>query len=340
MRPLTLLVVGAIAVLGAVAVADAIRGEPETEPAPPTTTGDSSGAVSTDVAGLHGVLYYTDESCQLRGLELPELRPAAPREAWNECEFTLSPDGRRVGSEGTAWDPRGLGFAVESEGSILAAATEGVAVSFLGSAPAFTPGGVLSFVRDGAVRGLDLLCLRRIEPAEFVDDDELARCSRELLRARDLRRAARKHPNVPDEPRFLLRVGVKEAAWLGRERLVAVLTLDIRFVGRYEALAVFEGARLLRLLPALGPRFSSLRASSRGSYFAVGTENPAGILLFDADGRPLTLPELADPHAVAWSPGETWTAVATRASVYVFRSESPEADLRRLGIRAADLAWR
>jgi hypothetical protein len=45
------------------------------------------------------------------------------------------------------------------------------------------------------------------------------------------------------------------------------------------------------------------------------------------------------PHAIAWSPDERWTAVATRASVYVFRTEETDGTLIRIPITVRDLAW-
>lgn len=335
-RPATLLLLCAVAGLGLAAAVDALRTEGSATPT--TTSRTRAPSVRVEADELRGVLYYTDETCRLRGIELPELTPVFPRFEWIECDFSLAPDGSRANAPGTTWHGSSSSWAFESEGSIVVA-TQGESFSFLGSAPAYARDSSLAFFRDGAVRVLEPACVRA-GPGTYAGQNEIDRCSRVLLRRDDLRRAARRHPNVLENVRFLRSARVKELAWLDRERLAALLVVDIRSVGRYEALAVFEGPRVVDVTAGLGPRFSGLRVSPRGRYFGVRTDNPAGILLFNRDGRSLPLPFGIRPHAFAWSPGETWTAVAARAGVYLFRTAKLPPRVRRLGITAADLAWR
>jgi hypothetical protein len=338
-RRATWLLLCAVAGLGLAAAVDAFRG-PSSEGAgrPPTSSPTRTPSVEVTADELRGVLYYTDEDCRIRGIELPELTPVSPRIEWNECAFSLAPSGNWASAAGTTWHANSSTWAFESEGSIVFAAQDEF-FSFEGSAPAFGRSSSLAFFRDGEVRVLEPACVRA-GPGTWAGRNEVDRCSRTLLRAADLRRAARKHPNTPESARFLRSVRVQEAAWLDQERLVVLLALDIRFVGRYEEIAVFEGPRIVEVIVGLGARFSGLRVSPRGRYFGVRTENPEGILLFDRDGGTLTLPFGLQPHAFAWSPGESWTAVAARGSVYVFRTGNPPLRVRRLGITAADLAWR
>jgi hypothetical protein len=289
-------------------------------------------------SGPGGVIYYTDARCNLQALRFPELsRERAPR--WDECRFSLAPRGRGVAARDTAWAPSGESSASESEGRVnvsrynsSGSATQGA--SLAGSAPAFRPDGTLSFFYQGALRVLDRACL---PVPETVD-----RCSRVLLRPAALRRLALLHPSAPDDPSpgVLREVVVKGHAWLDEERVVLLMQLDVLAAGRFEHVVVLEGTRVVDVVPASGGRLTGLRVSPRGRYFAVQTEDPDGVLLFDRDGTGLPLPPLTRPRAIAWSPGEEWTALATPASVYVFRTGASSPLVRRLGLRAGDIAWR
>jgi hypothetical protein len=325
---ITWVVAGALAVIGAVAAVDALRGDPEAEPAAPATSARESFA-----AGLRGVLYYTDENCELRALRFPSLEPAeAP--AWSDCRF---------GDDFV--DPPWAGnTASESEGSIYVS-VDGPTASFRGSAPASRPDGTLTFVRDGALRTLllDPDCLRLDEPVQFVEDEVIDRCSRVLLRSVYLRSLAVHHPNAPGDLSELRSVTVKEHAWLDDERLVLLLAFDVRRVGPFELVAVLEGTRVIDWVAVFNGLLSDLRVSPRGHYFAVITDDPQEVRLFNRDGDVLPippLPSLTGAHAVAWSPSSRWMAIATRADVYVFRTGAPYTRVRRLGIRAGDIAWR
>ena len=321
---ITWVVAAAVVAIGAAAAVDAVRGDPEARPAAPAASTTKSVA-----AGLRGVLYYTDENCELRALRFPSLEPtAAP--AWDECSL-----GDAVS------DPRWQEAASETEGS-LDVSVDGRNAGFRGSAPAFRNDGTLTFVRDGALRvlRLDPECLRLDEPVQFVEDEVIDRCSRVLLRAEHLRRLAILHPNVPTDLSELRSTTVKEHAWLDDERLVLLLAFDVRRVGPFELVAVLEGTQVIDWVPVFNGLLSDLRVSPRGRYFAVITEDPEEVRLFDRDGKVLPIPPLTGAHAVAWSPSSRWTAVATRADVYVFRTGASNTRVRRLGIRAGDIAWR
>lgn len=335
-RPTTWLLLCAVAGLGVAAAVDALRTDGSA--APTTTSPTLAPSVQVEADELRGVLYYTDETCRLRAIELPELRPVFPRFEWNECGFSLAPDGSSASAAGTTWHASSSSWAFESEGSIVVAAQD-ESFSFLGSAPAFGRGSSLAFFRDGAVRVLEPTCVRA-GPGTYAGRNEIDRCSRVVLQAADPRRAGRRHPYVADGDLYLRSLRVKELAWLNRERLAAILILDLGSAGRYEAVAVFEGRRVVGVIPGREARFSGLRVSPRGRYFGVRTENPAGILLFDRSGRALPPPLGIQLHAFAWSPRESWTAVAARESIYVFRTAKLPPRVRRLGIFAADLSWR
>jgi len=62
--------------------------------------------------------------------------------------------------------------------------------------------------------------------------------------------------------------------------------------------------------------------------------------LFDRNADPFAFPTaVRSPQAVAWSPDERWTALATGHSVYVFASEPPNAPVIRVPLAVRDLDW-
>jgi hypothetical protein len=313
----TWLVVAALAALGIAAGVDALRGAPA-EPEQPPRQADESPRAAADrptppvplapSAGLDGVLFYTDEDCRLRAVRIPSLRDAHAPD-WSACSFSLSPSGQAVQASWTVWSPGGayasdVGNAVEVD--------PGGRV-FRGSSPAWRPDGTLTYVRGGAVRA---------RPSERV-----------LLSADDLRRAWTRHPSAPRG--FVESVRVKQIAWLSSTRVVLILGIRVRFAGEFDLTAVFERRRLVNIVIQ---SFGRLWTSPHGGFFALGRSD--AVQLYDRNGEALPLPELVEPRAVAWSPDETWLAVATRASIYVFRPGAAELGLRRLPIEAHDLAWR
>ena len=323
-RRITWVVLAAVAVIGAAAAFDAVRAAEEDRPAAPAES--TAESVPLD---LVGVLYYTDENCEPRALRFPSL------------ELADAPDAVDCGFGDAVWDSQRANAASETQGAITVS-VDGPSVSFLGSAPAFRRDGTLTFVRDGALRMLllDPECLRLDEPVQFVGDEVIDRCSRVLLRAGYVRRLAILHPNAPGDLSELQSVTVKEHSWLDTERLVLLLAFNVRGVRRFEQVVVLEGTRVVDWVPVYNGRLSDLRVSPRGRYFAVMSVDPEQVRLFDRDGKVLPIPPLTGAHAVAWSPSGNWTAVAADADVYVFRTGAPNTQVRRLGIRAGDIAWR
>jgi hypothetical protein len=118
----------------------------------------------------------------------------------------------------------------------------------------------------------------------------------------------------------------------------------LRGIGPITALALFEGQRLVKAVPYSGAR--ALRLSPRRTFFAV-MENGGRVAVVDSDGRTrldsITIPA-PNAVAVAWSPDERWTALASRWSVYLLPTEDIEAGRAprtiRLPLAARDLAWR
>lgn len=335
---LTLLVVAAVAALGAAAAVDALRGDSEGV-APPRerSTEREIEAGQPLEGGPRGVLHYTDDDCVLQAVELPTLQPVETP-AWEDCRFSLSPDGNAVRSAAAIWDPSGTGWATEAGRRIVVASAPSTRVSFEGEAPSFKPDGTLTFVHAGAVRALRGDCGRSSGSAISLADEEMAACSRVLLGPEDLRRALGRDPNVPDNPRVVRNFRVEETAWLSDTRLAAILAVDIRFGPHAEMVAVYEGRRALDAALVFGDHLSDLRVSPHGSF--VAARGAEGFVYLDRDLRTVPAPPARNIRAVAWSPDERWAAFATDASVHVFHTATGEPRLRRWGVVARDLAWR
>jgi hypothetical protein len=318
----TWLVVAALAALGLAAAVDALRGgaaDPEQPPkqadrTPTTTTGEgvTSGVRLAPETGLDGVLFYTDEDCRLRAIRLPGLRDAEAPE-WSQCAFSLSPGGQAAKTSWTVWSPDGAyaadvgnGVEIEPDGRVVR-----------GSMPAWRPDRTLTYVRGGAV-----LAFPR---------------GRVVLSGADLRRAAMRHPNVPETRGPLEYVRVKQMGWLTPTRAVLLLGVGVRHVGEFDVTAIFEERRLVTTLAAF-QSFDRLWTSPGGRFFALGGDGR--LELYDRGGRARTLPQLTGPQAIAWSPDDSWAAVATRVSIYVLRMGAGSLGLQRLPIEARDLAWR
>ena len=320
-----MLVVVAVSAIGLAAGWDALRGGDEPAAQPEQAPADEDeGTNYVPLQGAEpdpfgGVLYYTTEDCELRAAELPDIRPVdAPN--WDECGFTLSPDATRVGDETTAWDPhtdprRGRLFQVD--GDTIQIATNGgpEGAPIRGTAPAWRPDGTLTYVVDGAIR-------------DWPEGNTVVAAER-------IRLTVLEHPNAPDGRDFLEDVRVLEHRWLDQERLVAVLAAQVRDGPTLNLVTVFDDG-----LPFGSTSFlesvDGLRVSPHGTYFAV---NAGGIRLYDRDADALPLPAMSGSRAVAWSPDEDLTAVATEASVYVFPPGETE-PVERLELVANDLDWR
>ena len=98
----TWLLVGGLAALGSVALADALRGEPtRRQVESPTISVALIPRNEPAASAMSGVLYYSDadDECRLAGLRLPDLVNVPPPKL-RSCRFSVSPDGAN------AFDPR------------------------------------------------------------------------------------------------------------------------------------------------------------------------------------------------------------------------------------------
>jgi hypothetical protein len=324
----TWLAVAAVVAVALAAGLDALRGEPTLEPAVETRAEPPAGSPATTPvphapatgAAFAGTLYYTDESCELRALDLSDSTPAeAPN--WDECSFVLSPDGRRVSGEGSGWDPYSdtrIGRVFQSGDGLIQVSTnrgpEGE--PFAGEAPAWKPDGTLTYFADGAVR-------------EWPSGDAVL-SQRKLLQ--ELRRSS-----VPGLAGFS-GVRVREAAWLDQRRLVAILSVEGPS-GSWDMLTSFEDGAIQVAEVETPGRFADLRASPGGAYFAA-RRGQDGLIMAEPDRGEVDAPSLVGYRTIAWSPDDRWAAVATDAGVLVFQPGAQGPPELEFDLDARDLGWR
>lgn len=129
----------------------------------------------------------------------------------------------------------------------------------------------------------------------------------------------------------------RQAVSLGGDRYAVVAEATV--APRERVVVLFEDQRLTGVASTLVRENDRLRPSPRGTYVAVLGPAEPGLEVLRASGDPVLLPQVPAPHAVAWSSDETWTALATRESVYLFPSERPDDLVVRVPLAVRDLDW-
>jgi hypothetical protein len=311
----TWLLVGALAALGSVAVADALRGTPEAKRiGAPTISVPLIPRNEPAASAMSGVLYYSDRvDCQLRAMRLPDLAETSAPEL-GSCSFSISPSGEDALPGEAAWSPAGDLYARVRGGLIeLGSPTSEQTLRLPGRAPAFKPDGTFTYVRGNDVLELASPC-PDARLFTLPGDNPTGRCRKTVARFRR------------DGP--ILSLG-----WMSNTRM-AVITKPSEWV-----LTIREG-RLRTSTFGFGRPLTNLQVSPRGSFVAARAEGRGGLLVLGPDGLAAALPPFLSPRAITWSPDERWTAVATENSVFLFRTNASEARVRRLPIHAYQVAWR
>jgi hypothetical protein len=330
-RLATIAVLIAVVAVGTAAVVDAIRPDslrnPEASAITTTAREPDPVKAALEAGGVGGVLYYSDpeDDCRVHALDLPDLEQVAPPQV-RACRFELPSDpGTGALPDGATWSPDGELAAADDGRRVSLWTREGQIGRIAGHAPAWRPDGSLTVIRNGEVWA-----------------------KRKLLSTIELTRAARTLQIVPPDPRYLRSASAFDVAWLTDSRAAVLVRVQLkgrlRGIGPITALALFEGRRLVRVVPYSGARV--LRLSPRRTFLAV-VEDGERVAVVDSTGRTrLDTVTIPAPNAVAvtWSPDERWTAVASRWSVYFL----PTADIVaggtprsiRLPLAARDLAWR
>lgn len=305
----------AAGVIGA-AVADSVRksshpGRTVTHAAKPRPEADVRLRGRTAIAarlereGAGGVLYFVDPACRLWALRLPALEPApAPRDSG--CRALVSPS---TAPPGWSLWPRDTPLAAYCRrGRVIVSGSVGESLPMIGGcAPAWRPDGSMTYVRRGAI----------------VQFPRTGRAR--VVRSRDQLALALEGVSALRPPKGWRATDV---AWLGPTRFAIVARR------RGEAvLAVFAGRRIV----ALGrvPRaVSELSASPRGTYLVLRVDGRLQVYRVARSGlRPVR--GFGAPVAIAWSPDEKWSAVATSDALVLTRAGKRIA----LPLQALDLAW-
>jgi hypothetical protein len=320
MRPLaTWLIVGALALIGLFAARDALRSDeapaseqtttlverrqPPSAPRP-MITGRERLSSELRALGTEGVLYLTDADCRRFLLQLPELRwtqqglpgPVCPNAVPDVVDERFGLEARQVGAD------------------LIEVRAEDWRFDFRGTAPAFTPEGRLTFLREGRLWEWTVRCLPSVERTRFRGLHTLERCQRPVAGA-------------PER--------LREVVWLSEDDFAAVAGGD-----SYSTLEVVHDGRPRTIFRAIGARMGALEASPLGRYVAVRIDGDLAV--FDVTtGRPAPFPPGAERPllAIAWSPDDRFGVVVTQRAVNVYRMRRPSEGVT-IPLGAVAVNWR
>jgi hypothetical protein len=304
------LLAAAVAALVVAAVVDALVGsEPAARPSEPTpparTTENDELARALRERGIGGSLVYTDEDCEVHELRLP---PLVDREVSVEASCTFAAPSPRRGIE------------AECDAGVVEVSTAVAPVGRTrGCAPAWTPSGALTIVRDGELVEVDVGgTVRPLPTRVLVSRGDLAR-------------------DLTGPPWAIPHPAIREAAWLADD-LVALVVSDPA-IERDDVLVLYRGRRFVGAPPFPYERLSALRVSPRGSFVAarVGLQ-PSGLVVVDRRGELIAIP-FRVARAITWSPDERWTAVASPDTIFIWETGERAVRFVPLPIRARDVAW-
>jgi hypothetical protein len=316
MRPLaTWVVIGALALIGLFAARDALRGGEAPASASATTTPAKQWrprpaaeleipnrarlAADLRAVGAEGVLYLTDANCRRFLLRLPSLAWTPKGLPGAVCPDTTVVD-ERFGLE-----------ASQVDADIIEVRSEDWKLRFEGIAPAFSPGGRLTFIRGGRLFEWTVRCPPASERVVFRGFRSLARCPQPV-------RGAPEH--------------LQELVWLSGDSFAAVAGPD-----RAASLIVVRDGVETRIFNAVGARMGALSPSPHGRYVAARVDE--SLVLFDLRRRG-ALAGGTGARAIAWSPDERFWAVAEESSIAIFRAEQPQTAAVSLPLSAVDVDWR
>jgi hypothetical protein len=320
MRPLvTWLVVGALAVIALFAARDALRQDaaaPAVQPArldkrphappssdPPVIPGRDELARELRALGAGGFLYLVDPQCRRFILRLPSLRWTASALPKGDCGTGQAP----------ALDLRFGLSAVQEGAETIEVGLAPWRYSFRGTAPAFKPGGTLTFVRDGTLYEWSVRCPAEVATVSFRGLRTLSRCPRPV-------------EGAPGN--------VQEVVWLNDRDYAAIAGPE-----RGTSLLVVRRGRETSLFNAIGIRVGALQASPGGRFLAARL---GGTLVYfqTAGGGTRAVPaEGGLARSIAWSPDDRYAAVAAELGIKITTSDSLRAGVE-LPISAAALSWR
>jgi hypothetical protein len=319
----TWIVVGAVGIVAALAVGDALRGNggAELSPQAGATTATRPPTLRETLRRQHvsGVIDYSDEQCALHSLLLPNLTDEIVRKEGTgapvrRCAFAVGAGRFLADDELISPDRTRVARCRRGHVEVLDVLSGRLLSRTPGCVPAWRPNGGLTYAHDGAV----------------LED------GRVLYAQGELRRLARRHPNIAFAGSGgLLRVRVLALAWLERRFLAASLRAVSRRVEPQSFVVLLRGNRFLALDAAFAGPVRTLVASPTGSFVA---EDQGTII--SKEGRSFGLLEsVPRPRRVVFSPDERWLAMATGTSVYLVGTPRNLGFVIRLPIPAQDLVW-
>jgi len=255
----------------------------------------------TGASGRLVVAVPEEDGCSLHALRIPDLTWAdRPAGVPGPCRFSFG-SGDSIYAEAALPRPQGQFVARCDDAGVTVLDTRGVAQNSLDGAcaPAWTPDGRLTVIRDGEL---------------FLFEASAERERRLMSRERLSKLLGR--PSA-----------LEEIAWVREEQFWAAVRS-----GETATLALLTTGQL-----AMSPSFTTrtierLRVSSTG---IVAAETDRGVVFFDNGGRrALTFP---NGRAVAWAPDQAIAAVATPQSILLVAPISGEVISLPLAVR--DLEW-
>jgi hypothetical protein len=324
-RLTTALVVAGVALVGVLAVADALRGEGSAERPQPTVR--TQGAPSAPSVAetlrredVRGALLYSDENCILHAFLLPAMTDdvvtsdddGAPM---RRCEFNFG-GGRILGPQELA-SPNGSLLASCSGGRVVVEHLESGQElrSYRGCPPAWRP--------DGRVT--------------YPQGDRIMEGGSVLVSAQELRDAVSTNPNVGN-----LGSGVRvfvhatDLVWVGERLLVASLEVQARYVEPQFVTVAFLDGKLVE-------------SSRFGQGTAEWVASPTGLFAAAADGSIVTRDadfieppdNLPSGRARAFSSDEQWLAYVSERSVYLIATPKHVEPGRviRIPLTVRDITW-
>lgn len=290
------------------------------------------------VTGTLAIAGSTD--CRVFTVSLPYLR-AKELAGLEACAFPVSSESR-LSSVTQARQPHGNLAARCREGQLVVfdpVATPGlprddqVAAGswFDGCGPAWKPDGTLTYVLGGQVVSVDPTCLDDPACPEVI-------LSRATLGA-DLRSL--------DPSMAFATAGVKQLTWTGNRRFVAIIVVRSQGGARENLVGLVDGGRLVGLLRPPATELSLVRTSPKGTYVAVRAPAEEALWVVHTEGGKLRMerfPPWAPPAPtaftrIAWSPDESWTAISSRRSVYLFKTGKSNLGYFGLPVAASDVLW-
>jgi hypothetical protein len=331
-RLATVVLVGAVVLLGVAAVVDALRGGGTAAPAPAaaTTTEQEDFPRVLRAAGLSGTLLYTNpDDCELRAFALPTLQ-AADADDWDSCGFAISGSGPPA-PEGTVFPPDGgERQAAEVNGGVeLIWPSRARGVRFENArAPAFRADGTLTIVEQGG-----LVALEPCGAGAAHRAPEWRGYCRRILATEDEITEGLDPSRLRPAPE---RVSLEKIVWLEDGTALAVaravetdVLVHVQLTGGESPIvnARFQTGRIYEL--ALSPT---------GEYVAV-LSGTGRIAVLDPFGRLVASPGLK-VRAMTWSPDGSWLAVLSGPGLVFVRPESPVTQIGTILLAARDVGWR